>query len=240
MLCSVPPPLTDDQLSAALDGDTDSIVRDHLGRCASCMARLEQARLVERALAGQLHRWDCPSARQLSEYHLGLVDLAQAREIAHHLGQCARCSVEIEQFSRFLVADDPPLPQVHQPPPSPRPRLAELIAHLLPPAPALVVRGAGPAPIVAEADGVTIFLSVQPTTDRRINITGQVAADDQERWLGALVELRSSGALQAVTSLDAFGGWSCGPLPAGVAELRVTREDGTVILLPEFELVVRG
>jgi hypothetical protein len=98
------------------------------------------------------------------------------------------------------------------------------------------MRGAGPAPIVAEADGLTLFLQVQPTTDRRVAITGQLVADDQERWAGALVELRSSGALQATTALDALGGWSSGPLAAGVAELRITREDGAVVVLPEFEL----
>jgi hypothetical protein len=102
------------------------------------------------------------------------------------------------------------------------------------------MRGAGPAPIVAEAEGVTIFMQPQPTTDGRLNLTGQVVVDDQQRWSGALVELRSAGALQVAVALDALGGWSCGPLPAGMAELRVTREDGVVIVLPEFQLVARG
>ena len=56
MLCSAPPPLTDDQLSAALDGEADQVVLDHLERCPSCTARLEQARRAERALAGRLYR----------------------------------------------------------------------------------------------------------------------------------------------------------------------------------------
>src|SRR5689334_23694103 len=135
MLCSVPPALTDDQLSAALDGDADAAVRNHLEHCPSCRARLEQARLAERALASRLHRWDCPSARQLSEYHLDLADPAQAREIARHLEQCARCSAEVEQFRRFLAADDQPLPQIRQPQRRRPPRLAELIARLLPSTP---------------------------------------------------------------------------------------------------------
>jgi hypothetical protein len=210
-------------------------VRDHLERCASCTARLDQARLAERTLVGRLYRWDCPSARQLSEYHLDLADPAEASAISRHLEGCARCSAEIEQFRQFLAADDQPPPPV-QPLRPPRPRLAELIARLLPPAPAPAVRGAGPAPIVAEAAGVTILLHVQPATDGRINITGQVVADDQERWAGALVELRGSGVPQAVATLDALGGWDCGPLPAGAAELRVTREDGLVVVLPAVEL----
>ena len=239
MLCSVPPPLTDDQLSAALDGEADQAVREHLERCPSCAARLEQARLAERALAGRLYRWDCPSARRLSEYYLGMVDQAEARAIARHLEQCARCSAEIEQLRLFLAADqDAPLP-LPQPSRPPRPRLAERMARLLPPTPALAMRGAGPAPIVAEAAGVTLFLHLQPAADRRLNISGQVVADEPEHWAGALVELRSAGALLAVAALDELGGWSAGPLPAGPAELRVTREDGVVVVLPEVELAAR-
>jgi hypothetical protein len=242
MLCSVPPPLTHDQLSAALDGDADQVVRDHLDRCPSCRARLEQAGLAERALAGRLRRWDCPSPKQLGEYDLGLLDPDEMGAIGRHLDQCARCSAEIEQLRLFLAAGDQPAPQALQPRHLPRPRLAELVARWLPPipTPALAVRGAGPAPLVADANGLTIFLQPQPIDDRRLNLTGQVVADDQERWAGALVELRIAGVLQAAVALDVLGGWSCGPLPAGAAELRVTREDGAVVVLPEFELSAHG
>ena len=239
MVCSIPPAITDEQISAALDDAAEPAVQNHLRHCASCAARLERARAAERALASRLHRWDCPSAGQLGDYHMGLFDQEQTRMIAQHIEHCASCAAEVAQLRLFLAAEPAPAPAA--PPSRPRwPGLGELIARLIaaPPGamPALAMRGAGPAPLVAEADGVTIFLDVQPALDGNITLIGQLMADDQDDWAGALVELRQAGALQATAALDDLGGWSCGRLPAGPSELRITRQDSRSVTLPQVDL----
>ena len=87
---------------------------------------------------------------------------------------------------------------------------------------------------MAEADGVTIMLDVQPALDSQVRLIGQLLADDQDAWVGALVELRQAGALRATAFLDELGGWSCGPLPSGPIELRLVRADGRVVVVPEI------
>ena len=91
MQCRFPPPLTEDQISAAIDGEVEPGVLQHLSQCTSCMSRLEQARRFEQALRARLYRWDCPPVQQLGDYHLGLLSQAGADAIARHLGQCERC-----------------------------------------------------------------------------------------------------------------------------------------------------
>ena len=71
MECSSPPPLTDDQLSAALEQNAAPDVIDHLASCASCAARLDAAQQAEQSLRSALYRWDCPAPQTLAEYHVG-------------------------------------------------------------------------------------------------------------------------------------------------------------------------
>jgi hypothetical protein len=247
MDCSTPPPLTEDQISAALDGEADLAVQERLRGCASCAARLARARLAELTLAGRLHRWDCPSAQQLADYHIGLAEHEAARAISQHLAECASCAAEIEQLRRWLAADEAPQPHASAPASSPQPRVpapthaprrrtGEQIARLLPRQPALALRGAGTAPLMAEADGVTILLDAQPAPGGQVRLIGQLLADDQDAWAGALVELRQAGALLAMAVLDDLGGWDCGPLPSGATELRIARADGRAVVVPQVDL----
>ncbi len=239
MKCRFPPPLTEDQISAALDGEANLSVRDHLMRCEGCAARLAQARQIERMLRSGLARWDCPTPQQLGDYHLGLVSQADMRTIARHLESCVRCSDEIEDLRVFLTADSPPRPPAQIRPVRPRlPRPGELIARLLPPAPALAIRGATPEPIKAEADGIAIFLDVQPAAGGQVMLTGQVVADDLDRWVGALVELRQADVLYATATLDDLGSFSCGPVPAGSSDLRITPQRGRPLVLSAIQFAV--
>jgi hypothetical protein len=239
MKCRFPPPLTDDQISAALDGEANQSIRDHLMRCEDCAARLAQSRQIEQMLRSGLARWDCPTPQHLGDYHLGLVSQADSRAIARHLDSCARCSDEIEELRVFLTADTPARPPAQIRPMRPRlPRPSELIARLLPPAPALAFRGATPEPIKAEADGVAIFLDVQPAAEEYAMLTGQVVADDLDRWVGALVELRQADVLYATATLDDLGSFSCGPIPIGSSDLRITPQRGRPLVVPAIQLVV--
>ena len=85
-------------------------------------------------------------------------------------------------------------------------------------------------------DGVTIFLELQPATDGQVELRGQLVADDQDDWVGALVELRQAGMLRATAAIDDLGTFHVAALPTQPTELRATRADGRALLLPEFEL----
>lgn len=241
MWCSFPPPLNDDQLTAALDGDADTPVLDHLARCEGCAARLAQAQLFEQALTSQLYRWDCPPSHQLGEYHLGLVSQSTDRTIVRHLEQCPLCRAELETL-RVFTRETLPEPQVFTPPasaaaerPPLRRRLGELIARVVPRAPGRVLRGNSSGPIIAEATGATIVLDVQSGVDGQVALLGQIVSDEVERWLGALVELRQGGALLISTRVDDLGSFSCETSP-GQVTLRITAEDGQTLVLQDVTL----
>jgi anti-sigma factor RsiW len=239
MWCSAPPPLTDDQLSAVIDGVSDRSVQEHLDQCSGCAARLAHARQVEQMLTTQLRRWDCPTPQQLGNYHLGMAEQAEDRRIVRHLESCAACMAEVEELRRFL-SDEVEAPQaapraVPAPRPS-RPRLGELVARLLPQAPAMALRGAASGPIVAEVDGITLILDVQSSSEGKVDVVGQIASDDQDAWTGALVEVRAEGTLVALAEVDDLGGFTCISLPASPVDLRATTPGGKTVVLPSVDL----
>lgn len=242
MSCKSPPPLSDEDISFALDGEAAPDVLAHLERCEECSARLEEARQVDRTLAGRLQRWDCPTPMQLGDYHLGFASAAQQRTIARHLELCVRCSGEIEDLRVFVAepeASARPAPGsvARQAPPK---RLRAMVAQLLPRTPGLqmsAVRGAGDGPTIAQTPVATIILDTREV-EQRVQITGQIAdeAGEQERWDGALVELRQAGALAGTAFVDEVGGFTCPPVAAGETEVRITGEDSTWIIIEAVEL----
>lgn len=240
MECRHPPPLADEQLLAELDGEAAPHVAEHLADCPSCRARLADMRQFEQRLTMRLYRWDCPSSLQLGGYHLGLTAAPEAARIAAHLGQCAHCSAEIALLRSFM--DDASAAPELSPAAPPRPTypwLGDLIARSLAPARAAApaLRGGAPRSITAEAGHATIILEVQPSPAGWVTLRGQILEDDQDRWIGALVEVRQSGALATTTLIDDIGGFSCGLLLSDPAELRITPESGRAVLVPQIDLI---
>jgi hypothetical protein len=101
----------------------------------------------------------------------------------------------------------------------------------------MALRGGAGAPLMFETeDGVTIFVELQPIAGGQIDLSGQLVADDQDSWVGALVELRQAGTLQVTAAIDDLGTFGIAAVSPRPTELRIARADGRALLLPEFEL----
>jgi hypothetical protein len=234
MACSNPPPPSDDEISALLDGDAPPEVLAHVQQCAGCAERVEHARRLERSLATSLYRWDCPSPADLGEYHLGVAYL-QRRAMAAHLAHCARCSDELADLRTFLAVDGTATARAVASAPAPR-RLRSIIAQLLPSSPGLQfagVRGTGGGIVVAQCGEATVALDMSPDERGTRHLIGQIAdqASDPDRWHGALVEVRGDGSLIATAFVDEYGGFACNQLSADVTDLRITSAQGLRILI---------
>ncbi len=246
--CSLPPPLTEDEISSVVDGNVSRRARAHLRRCGFCAARVAEARRIESTLAGRLHRFDCPSAQHLGDYAFGLLDEAEARAIIPHLESCARCSGELADLREFLQSDAPRTAAAadsmevaqkteRQTRPS-RLGIDEIVARLLPRAPGLAFRGTsmGREPMVAEVGDTVITLEVQPATREKVHLTGMLATLEPEAWDGAVALLWIDGEVREATTLDENGGFAFGPMPSGIATVRITPEHGATLVVPEIPL----
>ncbi|RPJ21819.1 MAG: hypothetical protein EHM33_25120 [Chloroflexi bacterium] len=98
------------------------------------------------------------------------------------------------------------------------------------------LRGGAKGPLTLEADGIVIVLDIQSTSEGRVNILGQVAAEDQERWNGALVELRGGGELQFSATTDDLGAFRPEGVMPGSKELRIIPKDSSFIVVANFEI----
>lgn len=238
------PALGDEQLSEMLDGVAPERIVGQVAHDPEAAARLRAWQRWNEQMQAQLQRWDCPPPQHLADYHWGIADRESAQIIAQHLPTCVRCSSEIESLRTFLNADEPQpsVPSISPASSAPRVRLRERLATLLPHTPTLAVRGEHRAPLLAQAGDVLLVLDVEPIGDRFV-VHGQVAADDPDRWTGALVEIRQNGVVRGVAEVDDVASFRCGPLPAGISELRVTVPGGTSVVLQDVDLpnsVTRG
>ncbi|HEX6288520.1 MAG TPA: hypothetical protein VFZ66_04975 [Herpetosiphonaceae bacterium] len=248
MECRLPPPITEDQISAAIEGFVDPVVQSHIGQCPSCNVRLQHAQQMEGALKAKLYRWDCPSPQRLGEYVLAMISSqSEERSIVRHLEQCAACKSEVEELGGFLVPNTAPdTATVSKPEPAREKErgwahtwpqaFGQIFARVVPRTSALAMRGAASGPIMAEADGTTIVLDVQPASEGQVTILGQVVDADQDRWTGALVVLRQAGNVQATATANDLGSFSCGPLAAAPVELMIASPVGQTVVLPEIDV----
>jgi len=245
MNCVSPPELTDQQLLAYLDGESHHEVKAHLEQCLYCLEKARQLARLQARLRARLHRLTCPLPMELGEYHLRLLAPAQATAVDQHLRECPHCAREVAQLKGYL---NEPAPAVE---PGLLERVKVLVARLVgekgegrPPgeftfAPAFVaIRGAAHGPITLEADGLFIVLDVQPAAEGRVTILGQVAADDQDRWTSAAVELRQSGALQTSVTVDDLGAFRCEGVLPGPTELRIIPGGGSVVVVSNIEISI--
>jgi hypothetical protein len=210
----------------------DPETADHLRRCPYCRQRAKALEALQRNLTARLYRLSCPSPLELGDYHLGVLPKLQAAAVASHLQECPHCSFELAQLSSYLGE---PAPATKS---SPFEGVKNLVARLISPregssfaggplaAAHAVLRGGAQGPITLEADGILILLDVQPSADGKASILGTVAAQEQDLWTGAQVELHQADRLPITTDIDDLGAFRCeGALP-GAAEIRIMAKGG--------------
>jgi hypothetical protein len=157
--------------------------------------------------------------------------------IAAHVKRCVHCQSEIEELQRFMGA--PPRPQ-ESPAPSAGAWIRAVTAQLVSPGAAQALRGAARGPrsesfTPPDSDAV-ITLQWEPARAAPTALSGQIADLSEERWVGALVEIRQAGALVASTTVDDLGSFYLDKLPPGAVQLRLLPRGGQIVLLPEIDL----
>jgi len=243
MNCISPPEPEDKKLLAYLDGEADQETTLHLERCEYCHERARALARLHNLLTTRLYRITCPSSLELGEYHLRMLSASQMLIVAQHLRECPHCASEIVHLKDFLrdlapAQEDRLLEHA-------KILIARLVGGQAEPgkqkeigfAPtAVALRGEAKGPLTFEADGVVILLDIQPASGGMMNILGQVAADNQEQWTGALVELRQGSELQFSTTVDDLGAFRSEGIMPGSKELRIISKDSSLVVVSNFEV----
>jgi len=232
--------LTDEQISAVLDGAIDPDVQRHLEQCPDCAQRVEAARHLETWLDRRLYRWNCPPAQMLTDFHFDLLMSQERQAVAEHVDFCSLCQDELAQLRVFLKTEA--VARRAQPVRA-KPGLRDLIAQFVPMTPQRVMRGPSRGnqpvlrksmsePLLFEADGINIFLETE-ATPQGFALRGLIVAelDDLARWHRALVELWQLDQVQSVAEVDESGGFRLPTLNTGSLELRIIIPEGRRLIV---------
>ena len=235
MKCISSPSLDDAQILMFVEGEADTAIVSHIGECQYCRGKARRWTRLQNRLRKQSYRATCPTPMELGEYHLGYLPAPDVLVVSQHLRECLLCSREVAALENFLTSL------------APAPGLVEtanvLIARLVgtssengfgPAAPAL--RGETKGPLTFEADGIVIVLDIQPSMEGTFDILGQVAADQQEHWTGALVEIRQGNELQSSSTVDDLGAFRMENIETGSKELQIIPRDHSPIIVSNFEV----
>jgi hypothetical protein len=231
MKCITSPALDDTQIVSFIEREADDAVIAHIKECPYCSEKARQWKSLQNRLKKQSYRVTCPTPMELGDYHLGLLPASQVLVVAQHLRECVLCRREVAILEKFLstLALESSLLGATK----------VLIARLMDVqaengfTPAL--RGEAKGSLTFEADGIVIVLDIQPVNEGRFNILGQVAADDQDQWTGALVELRQGDQLECSTTIDDLGAFRCEGIMAGKQELRLIPTGGSPVVVSNLE-----
>lgn len=236
MTCSFPPELTEDQISAALDGSADDQIQSHLAQCPGCSARLQTARATEGRLHKLLFRWDCPSSHTLGDYALELLPEADMQAVRTHLQTCPRCQAEMVALNRFMEMDFPAEPAApSKPKPAPKQRPNIWLPRPVQGMPAFAARGESSESSLFEVNGVTIFLETQEDAGQRW-LVGRLITPDFPAWMDALVELWQNGAIVTVAAVDQAAGFRCRLSNRETFDLSITSKEGIVLTISGIRL----
>jgi hypothetical protein len=174
---------------------------------------------------------------ELGDYHLGFLPPPQVLVIAQHVRECPSCRREVADLEDFLGELAPEVSLLG----AARVLIARLVqgpskSGLFPSGVAL--RGEGKSPITLEAEGVVIVLDLQQTEEGTVDILGQVAADDQDQWTEALVEISQNNELQFSATVDDLGAFRLTGILSGSKELRIRSKDNSLTVVSNFDVPI--
>ena len=238
--CEFPPELDDKQLLMYLDGGADRETVLHLEKCSYCRQRAKALDGFQKHLTARLYRATCPSSMELGDYHLRLLPPSQMLIVAQHVRECPHCAGEVAELESFLSELKPTQEASLQG------KAKVLIARFLGGhsensslAPSFAaLRGEAKGPVILEADGLVITLDIQPGPNEQVSILGQVAAEDQDRWTGAVVEVQQADTPPRTATLDDLGAFRFAKVDPGSVQMTITSSDGTVVQIPNLDIVL--
>ena len=229
MKCITSPALDNVAIAQYVDGEADEAVIAHIQQCPFCSEKARQWTLLQNSLRKQSYRVDCPTPMELGDYHLGYLPDSQELVVAAHLRECVLCRRDVAVLENFLGSLAPETSLLG----AVKVLIARLISGQGDPARG-ALRGGGKEPLTYKANGNVIVLDIQTTNEGKVSIFGQVAADDQDQWTGALVELRKDDQLQASTEIDDLGSFQYTSVIPGGQELRILSQSGYVVIVLDF------
>jgi hypothetical protein len=236
MKCITSPALEDTQIVSYMEGEADAVVVAHINECAFCRERAHRWTLLQNSLRKQLYRVTCPTPLELGDYHLGLLPASQKMVVAQHVRECPLCRRDVAELENFLedLASEVSLQGA----------AGVLIARLIggdtgESAPTFAaLRGEAKGPIILEADGVVITLDVQAEVNGQASILGQLAADDQDQWTGAKVELQQADSSQLTVSMDDLGTFRFEEVRPGAIQIIIRSLYGIDVQIPSIDVAV--
>jgi hypothetical protein len=229
MKCITSPALDNVEIAMYVDGEADEAVRAHVQQCPFCSEKARQWTRLQNSLRKQSYRVDCPTPVELGDYHLGYLPDPQELVVAAHLRECVLCRRDVAVLENFLGSLAPETSLLG----AVKVLIARLISGQGDPARG-ALRGGGKEPLTYKANGNVIVLDIQKTNEGKVSIFGQVAADDQDQWTGAAVELRKDDQLQASTEIDDLGSFQYTSVIPGGQELRILSQSGYVVIVLDF------
>lgn len=233
MKCITSPALDDTKIVSYVEGEADDAVVAHIKECPFCSERANQWTLLQNRLMKQLYRFSCPTSLELGDYHLGLLPASQKMIVAQHVRECPLCRQEVAELEDFLageVTNDGLLSTA-------KVLMARFVGNQGEAASAFApLRGEAKGPLTFEADGIVIILDLQPTNEGKVNLLGQVAADDQDQWTGARAELQQADSPHLTAILDDLGSFRFEVMYTGSIQFTITSLSGVVIQSPDIKI----
>jgi anti-sigma factor RsiW len=231
-------PLSEDEISAALDHESSVPVVEHLARCPFCRHRLEQTALMEADFSARLYRFDCPDPLVLCDYQFGLLAAHEAQQLRAHADGCPRCTAELASFAAL----DPPVPMpLPQPTPKKpgwlngglRTQLARLITYSPPPSLARGLRGADDTHVALyEVPELRVLLTHTAATAQAITVAGEIGmtSDEPDQVAGMLVQLFQDQTPLRSTFVDEFSCFSVEAPAPGAYTLCLHLRDQLILI----------
>lgn len=247
MKCVFGIPLPEDEIIDAAIGDASAETLEHLEACQFCQDRVREFQKFEARLFKRLH----PDRQTLLDFSYGLLHTEDTSLVKEHLQDCRNCQAIIAEYEAVK-------PDMSELPHAPLPDLSwiptsKLMPRVTPQELSLIhisesqedfdkmfVLGGDDMDeqvFVAEAGGVKLFLNIQPV-EKVVSLSGQVVAEDQEAWEGAVVSLtrRDEQPWSQCALLDDLGQFTCTQIPLGVYKLRIAALSGTAVNLYALRL----